>query len=164
MDAINLKCSLIFVWCSSALFSFTLIFTVFFCFFSCIHSFSFCYTVYIVSHFNLHSFFCIFRISTHPSIPSSLYQMLADLLFISASHIQMWPLYKTTTNHRGQKYEINQTLLPLWPCAYWAAVKLSCYTLWMAPDGNCLEMADKFTSWAKVQNPLASCSVIRFFF
>jgi len=63
---------------------------------------------------------------------------------------------EATTNCRGQKYEINQTLLPHWPLFYWAAVKLSCYTVWMAPDGNCLEMADKFTCWAEVQNPLAS--------
>lgn len=26
----------------------------------------------------------------------------------------------------------------------------------MALDGNCLEMADNFTCWAEVQNPLAS--------
>lgn len=30
----------------------------------------------------------------------------------------------------------------------------------MAPDGNCLEMADKFTCWAEVQNPLASSSAV----
>ena len=30
----------------------------------------------------------------------------------------------------------------------------------MAPDGNCLEMADKFTCWAEVQYPLASSSAV----
>lgn len=94
------------------------------------------------------------------SIYPSIYPQLADLLFITTSHIQLWPLYEATANCRGQKYEINQTLLPRWPFSYWAAVKLSCYTVWMAPDGNCLEMADKFTCWAEVQNPLASSSAV----
>lgn len=31
----------------------------------------------------------------------------------------------------------------------------------MAPDGNCLEMADKFTCWAVVQNPLASSPAVK---
>lgn len=95
-----------------------------------------------------------------PSNQPSIYQLLADLLFITTSHIQLWPLYEATANHRGQKSEINQTLLPHWPFSYWAAVKLSFYTLWMAPDGNCLEMADKFTCWAEVQTPLASSSAV----
>lgn len=94
------------------------------------------------------------------SIQPSIYQPLADLLFITNSHIQLWPLYEATANCRGQKYEINQTLLPHWPFSYWAAVKLSCYTVWMAPDGNCLEMADKFTCWAEVQTLLASSSAV----
>lgn len=96
------------------------------------------------------------QLSFHPTI----YEGLADLLFITTSHIQLWPLYETTVDHRGQKYEINHILLPHWPFSYWAAVKLSCYTVWMAPDGNCLEMADKFTCWAEVQNPLASSSAV----
>lgn len=98
--------------------------------------------------------------SIHPFVHPSIYHQLADLLFITTSHIQLWPLYEATANRRGQKYEINQTLLPHWPFSYWAAVKLSCYTVWMAPDGNCLEMADKFTCWAEVQNPLASSSAV----